>query len=75
MKALGQLYLDNNTGITDAGLIDLKGLAGTRLYILGISNTQVTGTGLENLQKWRAGRDYQVGLQINHSVVTLEVHK
>ena len=42
------LYL-NNTQVTDAGLVHLKGLS--KLQYLDLSNTQVTDEGVKKLQQ------------------------
>jgi hypothetical protein len=47
MSQLEELYLDG-TDVTDAGLLQLKGL--NRLEVLFIGRTQVTDAGIEKLQ-------------------------
>lgn len=74
MTNLIQLHLADNRGITDAGLEHLRDRVSSKLQELGISGTSVTHDGLEKLRAWGNEQEDQRGPQINHSLVTPQMH-
>ena len=75
MTKLYGLYLGGNEGITDAGLEHLSPIMIGRIQILGIQNTHISQDGLATLRKWSKQQTNQYGTQINHSLVTPQVHR
>lgn len=74
MTTLFQLHLDDNTGITDKALEQLRGPMTSKMQIIGISGTGITGQGLAKLREWGTQQDDKRGPQINHSIVTPQVY-
>ena len=74
MDKLYQLFLGGNTGITDAGLKHLTGTMTSRIQIIDVTGTAITHEGLETLRKWSKQQDNQHSTQIEHSLITPQVH-
>jgi hypothetical protein len=74
MDKLYQLFLGGNAGITDAGLKHLTGTMTSRIQIIDVTGTAITHEGLETLQKWSKQQDNQQSTQIEHSLITPQVH-
>lgn len=74
MDKLYQLFLGGNAGITDAGLKHLSRTMTSRIQIIDITGTAITHEGLETLQKWSKLQDNQSSTQIQHSLITPQVH-
>ena len=71
---LVHLYLDDNPGITDAGLEHLRDQVSSNLQELGLQGTSVTRAGLEKLRAWSKEQKDPFGPQISHSLVTPQIH-
>ena len=74
MDKLYQLFLGGNAGITDAGLKHLSGTMTSRIQIIDVTGTAITHEGVETLQKWSKQQDNQFSTQIQHSLITPQVH-
>ena len=75
MTKLYQLHLGGNVGITDDRVKHLSAIMTSRIQILGIQNTGITPSGLATLRKWSKQQKNRFSTQINHSLVTPQVHK
>jgi len=74
MDKLYQLFLGGNAGITDAGLKHLSWTMTSRIQIIDVTGTAITHEGLATLQKWSKQQDNQQSTQIQHSLITPQVH-
>ena len=74
MDKLYQLFLGGNAGITDAGLKHLSGTMTSRIQILDVTGTAITHEGLATLRKLSKQQDNQQSTQIQHSLITPQVH-
>ena len=74
MDKLYQLFLGGNADVTDAGLKHLSGAMTSRIQIIDVTGTAITHEGLETLRKWSKQQDNQHSTQIQHSLITPQVH-
>ena len=74
MDTLYQLFLGGNAGITDAGLKHLSGTMTSRIQIIDVTGTAITHEGVETLRKWSKQQENQSSTQIQHSLITPQVH-
>lgn len=74
MTNLISLYLNDNLGITDAGLEHLRESVSSKIQEVGISGTSVTHDGLAKLRKWGSEQGDEFGPQISHSLVTPQIY-
>ena len=74
MDKLYQLFLGGNAGITDAGLKHLSGTMTSRIQIIDVTGTAITHEGVETLRKWSKQQENQSSTQIQHSLITPQVH-
>ena len=74
MDKLYQLFLGGNSDVTDAGLKYLSGIMTSRIQIIDVTGTAITHEGVETLRKWSKQQDNQHSTQIEHSLITPQVH-
>ena len=75
MDKLYQLFLGGNSEVTDAGLKHLSETMTSRIQIIDVTGTAITHEGLEKLRKWSKQQDNQYSTQIEHSLITPQVHE